>query len=282
MTEAVQKEIAGPEIEKILGQAIIIPPQPKVLLEIEQLAGQDQVNVKAIANLISRDPGLLAGVFKVVNSPAMGLSRRIDSAESAISVLGIKQLTNVLKGLALRQVLGGRSSAYEKFWGRSGDIAQIAALVAARQVSVCNVFPDQAYMAGLFHDCGLPVLMQRFPGYCESLGESDVWPDLAREDRTFDTDHSVVGYLVSKHWRLPEFIQHGIRFHHEILSVVHPARTVVALLLVSTHIYNRKMKRSDEREWETSWVDALDELGISRDGVHEFVEDVIEDFSAAR
>lgn len=277
-----QKEIEGPEIEHILGQGVIIPPQPKVLLEVEQLSNQPRVNVKAIAQLIAKDPALLAGVFKVVNSSAMGLARRIDSAETAITLLGLKQVNNLLKSIAIRQALGGNSKAYEQFWERSGDIAQIAAIIAQKQVTVCNVFPDQAYMAGLFHDCGVPVLMQRFPGYCKGLNESGSWISLADEDKQFDTDHNVVGYLVGKHWRLPEFILRGIRYHHEILSVIHPARTVVAILQTSTHIYNRIMRRPEEPEWESSWKDALEELGIAEEGLREFEEDVIEDFATGK
>lgn len=267
-------------IEEILGHGVTLPPQPRVLVEIEQLASQPKVNFKEIAGLISQDPALLAAVFKVVNSPAMGLARRIDSVEKAISLLGLKQVTNLLKSIALRQAIGGNSRAYEKFWERSGDIAQIAGIIAGKQVSVCNVFPDQAYMAGLFHDCGVPVLMQRFPGYCKDLNDNGHWPLLSDEDKKFNTDHSVVGYLVGKHWRLPEFISRGIQYHHEIISVAHPARTVVALLHTATHIYNVMMKKSDENEWPHSWEDALEELGISQDGLREFEEDVIENFSS--
>lgn len=267
-------------IEEILGHGVTLPPQPKVLVEIEQLASQPKVNFKEIAGLISQDPALLAAVFKVVNSPAMGLARRIESVEKAISLLGLKQVTNLLKSISLRQAIGGNSRAYEKFWERSGDIAQIAGIIAGKQVSVCNVFPDQAYMAGLFHDCGVPVLMQRFPGYCKELNDNGHWPNLAEADQQFDTDHSVVGYLVGKHWRLPEFISQGIQYHHEILSVAHPARTVVALLQTATHIYNVMMKKPDENEWQHSWEDALEELGISREGLSEFEEDVIENFTS--
>ena len=53
--------------------------------------------------------------------------------------------------------------------GRSrAAVAQMAMLVAEERVSVCNIFPDQAYLAGIFHDCGVPVLMQRFTTYCKA------------------------------------------------------------------------------------------------------------------
>ncbi len=276
------REIDGPQIDAILGQGITIPPQPKVLLEIDALASRPRVSVKAISELISKDPALLAGVFKVANSSGMGLSRRVDSAESAIAILGLKQVNNILKSIAIRQVLGGDSQAYGKFWDRSAEIAEIAATVAQKRVTVCNVFPDQAYMAGLFHDCGVPVLMQRFPEYCKMLAAGSDWPKLAEEDRKFNTDHCVVGYLVGKNWRLPEFILRGIRFHHEIESVDYPASTVVAILQMATHLYNLSAKDANDAEWDMCFPNVIAELGVSLEGLSEFEEDVMDTIALKR
>ena len=284
MPDPQQKELESSEIEAILGQGITIPPQPRVLMEIEALSSLPRVNVKAIARLISQDPALLAAMFKVVNSSAMGLAKRVDSAETAITLLGLKPATNLLKSIAIRQLLGGNSQAYEKFWERSGDIAQLAAIIAQKLVSVCNIFPDQAYMAGLFHDCGVPVLMQRFPEYCktlESMSSYD-WPELAAEDKQFNTDHCVVGYLVGQHWRLPEFILRGIRYHHEIISVAQPAKTVVAILQMSTHLYNLLVKSPHDSDWNACWQNCIYELGISKDGLKEFEEAILEEFAQGR
>jgi len=280
-TKSTQKEIEGPELQAILSQGIVIPSQPKVLMELDELSSQPNVSVKAVAKVIAKDPALLASVFRVVNSPAMGMSKRIDSAETAVTLLGLKQITNLLKSIAIRQALGGKSLAYEKFWERSGDIAQIAAIIAKKQVAVCNIFPDQAYMAGLFHDCGVPVLMQRFPDYCRALGSPDLenWPELDAEDKLFNTDHCVVGYLVGKHWRLPDFILRAVRFHHEIWSVAHPAITMVAMLQMATHLYNLMMKLPQEEVWENNWRNVIEELGIPEDGLTEFEEDTLEIFT---
>jgi HD-like signal output (HDOD) protein len=272
---------AGPnpeELAQILGQGIIIPPQPRVLTEIDSLVRRANVSVKAVATLVSQDPGIVAGIFRIVNSPAMGLSRRIDTVDSAISVLGITQVTNIIKSIAIRQALSGNAPAFELFWERSGEIAQIAAAIAIKCESVINIHPGQAYMAGLFHDCGVPVLLQRFPQYCKEFRTSSAapWPNLATEDAALHTDHCVVGYLVSKQWSLPEFIQGAVRYHHEILAVVHPARTIVALLQLATHLYCVQRGLTDEKEWVKSRRAILEELGIHEEGLNEFSEDVID------
>jgi HD-like signal output (HDOD) protein len=272
---AVVRQDSAPDLA---GQGITIPPQPRVLTEIDQLTRQPDVGIKAIASVIKKDPGIAASIFKVANSPAMGLSRRIDTVESAVSIMGIPQVTNIVKGIAIRQTLAGNSSAYELFWDRANEIAQIAAAVATLQRSVINIQPDQAFMSGLFHDCGVPILMQKFPDYCKIFRSSRAapWPDLAIEDAALHTDHCVVGYLVSKQWALPEFVQWAIRYHHEIDAVTNPARVIVGLLQLSTHIYCAQHRLDDEAEWLTSRDAILEELGLNIHGLSEFSEEIVD------
>ena len=63
-------------------------------------------------------------------------------------------------------------------------------------------------MAGIFHECGVPVLMQRFGDYAKKLNLESAccWPELATEDAQFHVDHCSIGYLVGRHWKLPDFV----------------------------------------------------------------------------
>lgn len=269
------------QFNQLLERGVKLPSQPKVLMEIDRLAGQPRVNNKAIADLISRDAGLSAALFKIVNSPAMGLARRIDSIDSAIAILGLKQVINLVKCTALRQSIGDGAVVYEKFWDRSGDIARLAALIAQKRGAVCNILPDQAYMAGLFYECGVPLLMQRFPDYAKSfrLSGADGWPDIGEEDRLYNTDHCVAGYLVSRTWHLPEFISLSIRYHHDIENINLAHRAMVATLQMAAHLYNLRYQLPDDSEWELSHPLVLQELGLSEEGQREFEEEILDALS---
>jgi HD-like signal output (HDOD) protein len=263
---------------ELAGHGITIPSQPRVLTEIDSLTRQASVSIKDIASLIGKDPGIVAGIFKIANSSALGLSRRIETIESAISVMGISQLTNVIKSIAIRQSLAGSSPAYEVFWERANEIAQIAAAIAVSRGSVIDITKDQAYMAALFHDCGVPILMQKFPDYCKAFrsSKSSPWPNLASEDAALDTDHCVIGYLVSKQWALPELIQQAIRYHHEQVASTNPASTIVALLQLSTHFYCVQHRLNDEPEWISNQDSILEEVGLNIDGLTEFSEEILD------
>lgn len=254
-------------IDNLLKSGVVIPPQPAVLIEMGQLLGKPNTKINAIAKLVAKDAGISAMVFKVISSPAYGLGKPVDSLEKAIAVIGLTQMANIVKSIALRQSLGGNTKFYEMFWEHCGDIAQLASIIAWKQRAVCNIYPDQAYMAGLFHDCGVPILMQRFPGYGKA------WPDLTADDKKYDTDHCVTGFLIARHWRLPDFICQAVRFHHDILYTEHKATTMVAILQMAMHIHNI---HSDIRdfEWEINQSRVLEELGISPKELKEFEEDV--------
>lgn len=266
-------------LDKVLGSQISIPPQPAILLEIDALINKSNNQLSAIGNLISKDIGLSAAIFKLVNSSFYKSTVPIASIQKAIPVLGLTQVSNLIKGLSLRKAIGGQELVYEKFWERSDEIATLSAIIAGKQVSACNISVEQAFMAGLFHECGVPILMQRFPEYCQTfrLNQGVHWSNFHEEDKRFNTDHTVVGFLMTKHWNLPEFICQAVRFHHDRLSVDHAALTMVSILQMARHLH-KKIHRLPDDEWPDIEGQVLEEIGVGKEDSVEFIEDVLETF----
>ena len=267
-------------LEKLLGSQISIPPQPAILLEIDKLINRPSNQITAIGNLINKDVALSAAIFKLVNSSFYKSSTQITSIQKAITILGLNQVANLIKGLLLRKAIGGNEIAYEKFWERSNEIALLSAIIAKKQISACNIAVEQAFMAGLFHECGVPILMQRFPEYGMAfrLNHGSNWPDFYEEDKRFNTDHTVVGFLVTRHWNLPEFVCQAVRFHHDLLSVDHAALTLVSILQMARHLH-KKIHRINDPEWLKLSEQVLEEIGVGKEGSVEFMEDVLETFN---
>jgi len=267
-------------IRELTSKGIKLPPQPSVLLELQKKFASDDYTMKQLANVISADPGITAMLFKAARSPVFG-GRKLDRIEQVLMMIGVKQTYNLVQAVSLSTSLSDSTrKAFEVFWTRSQEIAQIAALIAAERVSVCNIFPDQAYMAGIFHECGVPVLMQRFPDYCAKLQLESAccWPSLSEEDKQYHVDHSSIGYLVARHWKLPDFVCQAILYHHEMpREELGAVRTLVAILQLAIHIYHR-IGRVDDPIWHKLRVDVLTELGISPDSEQEYCENIGEQF----
>src|SRR5574343_1126900 len=281
ITQSLGAEDAG-RIKRLLEGGVRIPAQPRVLDELRRLMERKVMDVRQLAAVITRDPGLTAMLFKVVGSLAYRQHQPFDSVEAILHTVGVRQTFNLVQSISLSGMgdIKRQRLVYEQFWARSHAVAQIAMLVADERGMVCNIFPDQAYLAGIFHDCGVPLLMQRFPTYCNELklGTPGVWINLAEEDRKFNADHCVVGYLVARHWCLPEFICNAIRFHHDLVELGdHDARSLVAILQMAIEIYYRD-QHIDHPEWEGMKTEVLPELGLSDDTLPEFIDIVLERF----
>ena len=284
ITQSLGADDAG-RIKRLLEGGVKIPAQPRVLDELRKLMLRKEMDVRPLARVINQDPGLAAMLFKVVGNSAYRQHQPFDSVEQILHAVGTRQTFNLVQAISLSGLgeIKKNRQVYEAFWARSHTIAQLAMLIADERQAVCNILPDQAYLAGIFHDCGVPLLMQRFPAYCTEmrLGIPGQWIDLAEEDRKFNADHCVVGYLVARHWCLPEFICDAIRYHHAIDELgAHAARSMVAILQLAIEIYFVDQQIPNP-EWKAVSDEVLPELGLNEDALPELIDIVLERFHGA-
>lgn len=263
-------------LESLKKQGVKIPPQPRVLLELQKVLASDDYEMRSVTKVISQDPGIVAMLFRLARSPAFSRGRKIDSLEQILMVVGVQQVFNLVQAMALSTSLGEKTrAAFDVFWNRAHEIAQMAAIIAEDRVSVCNVFPDQAYMAGIFHECGVPVLMLRFPKYCQTLKLENVacWPNLSDEDAKFNVDHCTVGYLVARHWGLPDFVCDAVRFHHEMPDedTVGAFVSLVAIIQMASHCYSC-LHHVPDPLWDKIGRRVLAELCLGADEGADFYE----------
>ncbi len=263
-------------LERLKKDGVKLPPQPRVLIEFQRLLASDDYDLRQVAKAISQDPGIVALLFKATRSPAFARAKNAKTLEQILMVVGIKQVFNLVQAVSLATSINdGTRRAFDIFWSRAHEIAQMASIIADDRVSVCNVFPDQAYLAGIFHECGVPVLMMRFSQYCEALrlDNATCWPNLSEEDARFDVDHCSVGYLVARHWGLPDFVCDAIRFHHEMPEerVIGASVTLVAIIQAASHFYH-KLHHVEDPLWEKIGARVLSELGLGGDEESDFFE----------
>jgi HD-like signal output (HDOD) protein len=268
-------------LTELLAKGIKIPSQPSVLLKLQQMLASDNYKMSELSQVISSDPGISSMLFKAVRSPVFSGGKKFTSIEQVLMVIGIKQTYNLVQAISLSSCIADSSrKSFEIFWTRSQEVAKMAALIAGDRVSVCNIFPDQAYMAGIFYECGVPVLMQRFPDYCSKLNldTSTSSPLLAEEDALYNVDHCSIGYWVAHHWNLPDFICKAILARQEIpLEELGAVRSLVAILQLAIFLHHR-VTHTEDQSWRKIREEVLQELGIHPDSEQEFYEEMIEQF----
>lgn len=278
-------EINLQEAEKLL-KGIAIPPRPAILDDVNREAAKDEPNFGKIAQLIGQDVGLSAAMLKTVNSPLFGLSKRVSSVQQAVTMLGIKNTINIITGLALKASMSGsKLPRLERFWDSAALEAMVSAYIASQ---LPGAHADASYTFGLFQNCGIPLLMQRFPDYIKTLQSANSSTDrefTAIEDEQHATNHASVGYLMARSWYLPESICQAILCHHD-LSIFDSASheinaevcTLIAITRLAEHIAHGFLRLTTDNEWEKIGARALQHLGLGeseyedlRDQIHQMM-----------
>jgi HD-like signal output (HDOD) protein len=266
-------------VEKTL-RGVVIPAKPQALIQIEAELKKDNPEPRVIVRLVSGDVGLSAAVLKTVNSPFFGLSRRISSVTQAVALLGMKATAQIVTGLVLRAALGGKNPALDSFWDNAEKVAGIAGYIAS---TLPRGPRDDAYCFGLFHDIGIPILLQKFPDYqqtlifAENISDQPL-PVVERERHA--TDHATLGYLVARGWFLPEAICEGILYHHDASvfddqdNLSSLTLTLIAINAMAEHFHDEHFRLRGNSRWAMIGGRALDHLGLHDDEYCDLREDL--------
>ena len=266
-------ELSEEQIEKIL-QGIKIPAQPQVIQDLQREQMMPYPDLDNIARYISQDVSLAGTTLKIVNSPFYGLRSTITSIQQAVRLLGLNSVINLINGLALKKSLADQNMTNMiRFWDSANDIAQISLLIA-KQVGYPK--PDVAYLLGLFHNCGIPLLLQRFEHYPDIVRASYAQSEqriVDIENQQLNTNHAVIGYYIAKSWNLPKIICDVIAEHHSALRHFNidnlrdsDAKTLLAILKLAEHLcgnYRILGEQDDDFEWQKIGAEILTYLGLS-------------------
>lgn len=287
MNETNETVIESQTAENIL-KSIRIPPCPEVVLALMEEARQEEVDFSKLVKLISGDVSLAASMLKTANSPFFGLRNKATSVQQAVSVLGLKNLIQIVRGSALQNALGGDKVSMERFWDRSNFTAVVASHMSKY---VDGVSREEAYTCGLFHDCGIPILMAKFPDYKDTLAAANKSAELiiVIEDQHYATNHAIVGGMLARNWCLPDYIAQAILVHHDQTIFTHPSEkntplvcALVAIQLVSEHIVAEFLHKPDDAEWQVGGRVALDYLGLSDDDLSDITDDALAELEEIR
>ena len=275
-------ELTDEQIHNVL-QGIRIPPQPQIMVDLQMEQAMPDPDIGQIARLIRQDVSLSGMMLKFVNSPFLQHSNQISSIEQAVALLGPTTVINIINGLSIKGEMSDQAiRAMTRFWDIATDIAQVSAHIA-RAIGAKN--PDESYAVGLFHNAGIPLMMERFPDYDDVMMESYA-RDEARlidvENRMLNTNHAVVGYYVARSWNLPGHLCEVIAEHHNVQQVfaqtgtrAQERKTLLATLKIAEHIcgnFSILGQQEEDHEWQRLEQDVLIHTGLTQYDLEEMAQ----------
>jgi len=188
-------------LQSFIENKIQLPSQPSIFVTLQKMSEDPDVSSTKLCQVIGQDPALAGRIMSIANSPIMRGSVSIASLDSAINRLGVRFVTYVSMGLALKQLFIAKNKPIEErmqfIWDHSGKVAA-SAYVLAKSLRLFP--PEDVMLAGLVHEIGkLPILTfaDQKPEYINNL------PLL---DKTITSLHPKLGKAILTFWKFPEEI----------------------------------------------------------------------------
>ena len=197
-------------IERLGAAALTLPMLPDVAAEVLQLVQSDTTDAARLSSIVHRDQALASHLLRIANSPAYRPRSPIVSLQQAVARLGLTTLGEIALSVSVRGNLF-RAAGYEAYlrdlWRHSALAGSFAKEIArARRQNV-----ESAFLCGLLHDLGRPVLLAELVGLA-SKAQLPLTQGAALA--TLDALHAIVGGALAQLWQLPESVVMSLRHHH--------------------------------------------------------------------
>jgi len=188
-----------------------VPMLPKVAGSVITMVQDENSDMSQLAKLIQQDQALASRLLKIANSPAYCGVNPLNSLQQAISRMGMKVIAEV----ALAASVGAKVfqvKGYERevtyMWRHS-----LAASAWAKEIArIRRRNVESAFMCGLLHQIGKPVVFQAIVDLMEEDAVELKWADIQTIIQQF---YIAVGVKLGKDWELPGTVIKSIEFHHQ-------------------------------------------------------------------
>lgn len=201
-------------IERLILKTVDIPSLPPVAMKVMNLIKDDFASLKALEEIISRDQGFATRLLRIANSPYYGRDRKIEDISQALLLIGFETLKSLVIAASLKDLNRQFGIFEQKLWEHSLGVALCSSLLAMVTRLATS---DEALVCGLMHDVGKTVINNAMPELYIQIYEKmykEKRPLIEIENEVLGFNHTTIGNLIAKKWKLPEKLEMIITYHH--------------------------------------------------------------------
>ena len=203
-------------VQSLVNQVESLFSLPEIALRINEVLDSSNPLNAELQELIISDPALTAKILKLVNSSYFGFPTPIDTVSRAITVIGLKELRNLVMTTAVTASFKGVPADLidmRVFWFHSVTSAVLARLLAKK---LKHSDYERIFISGLLHSVGRLIYFTQCPEISreilevKDLGEEAI---IAAELEKLGFTYADLSAELLKHWQLPENIYQTIHYH---------------------------------------------------------------------
>lgn len=274
--------------KRILKTVSDLPPMPQVAQKARELTLSDKSSFSDLARIIETDQAIATRVLKIANSAYYGVMGNVSSIQHASVVLGMKTLNELLTLACASTMLGSELKGYGMnagdLWRHSLATAGCARTIAAKKNAE---MADDAFSAGLIHDCG-KLILDRYIAERKAAFENFMQDGqrafLEAERNLLGFDHAQIAAEVCEKWQIPKKLISSIQYHHnpsqarsnELANIVHAADAIALMSGIGAG-FDGMMYQIDPKAMEFLGLDS-NQISILMAESAEYVEKTLNSF----
>jgi HD-like signal output (HDOD) protein len=201
-----------------------VPALGESVAQLLTEARKPDVDARRVADIIRRDAALAANLMKLANSAAYAGREPAVTLQQVVARMGTSMLCDLAVAIATK-TRAFRVAGFEAEMRALFAHAFATALYAQQVARTRRLGVEEAFLAGLFHDVGRPLVLQLVVDLCDELA---VAPDRAAMTWAADALHADVGARAIEVWQLGTPLADAVRYHHDFVG--NPRRRAAALV----------------------------------------------------
>lgn len=197
------------QLKKLVEQNHIeVPILPEVAGKAVRLTQNPDSTANELAKLIQSDQTLAGHVMRVANSAAYSPNASILTLQQAITRLGTKMIAEIALAASINSSLFD-TPGYEDHIAYELKFSLAAGLWSKEIARACRRNVEAAFLAGLLHDIGRPVVIQSALSLAQKSHITLTKNELFLLEDTFQR---IVGVRVIELWEMPSSVQSAVRY----------------------------------------------------------------------
>jgi len=211
--EELATQIERAVLDQVAADRISLPAMPRVATRAFTLLRKRDYSLAEVAAVIETDPVVAARLVHLANSVAFAATSKLGSVVACVTRLGARELSFFLMETAARQLVECHdpriAQMCDGLWEHSLSVAILSHDLAG---ALPGIDAEAAYLSGLLHDIGRPVVAEMLlDAEGRLLGKRvDRWIMPSKWLGIILQCERTVGLAVTKAWTLPDSVTDAV------------------------------------------------------------------------
>ncbi|MGC3998691.1 MAG: HDOD domain-containing protein [Anaeromyxobacter sp.] len=212
--DKLSSELEAILVKRIQSDQLVLPTMPAVATRVLEVLRDPDAGMKEVSQVLEKDPVIAARALRMATSAAFAAGGKKVTLQEALARIGTKALKTLLVEASAQKLFVSRNPQINEqlrgLWEHS-----VAVGILARDVLALTGAPESepAYLAGLLHDVGKPIVATVLLELERQVSEvyQKGWIDSGEWMTVVGRVHRKVGVALVEKWQLPGTIVACVR-----------------------------------------------------------------------